>query len=143
MAFGRLVRSALPQPMSDINMTPLIDVMLVLLVIFIVAAPLMASSLQLDLPRAEGSKPNQAAQTLAISIDAQGQVFLADEGLSAADWKARITTAVKAAAQANPATEVQLRADTRVPYGRVAELIGLVQDGGLSRIGFVTDSAPR
>jgi len=143
MSFGRLERRSAPTPMSDINMTPLIDVMLVLLVIFIVAAPLMASSLQLDLPSTEGAKPTKAVQTLAISIDAQGQVFLAEEGLSAADWKARITTAVKAAAQVNPATEVQLRADTRVPYGRVAELIGLVQDGGLSRIGFVTDSAPR
>jgi biopolymer transport protein ExbD len=143
MSFGRLERRPAPTPMSDINMTPLIDVMLVLLVIFIVAAPLMASSLQLDLPSTEGAKPTKAVQTLAISIDAQGQVFLAEEGLSAVDWKARITTAVKAAAQANPATEVQLRADTRVPYGRVAELIGLVQDGGLSRIGFVTDSAPR
>ena len=143
MSFGRLERRTAPTPMSDINMTPLIDVMLVLLVIFIVAAPLMASSLQLDLPSTEGAKPTKAVQTLAISIDAQGQVFLAEEGLSAADWKARVTTAVKAAAQANPATEVQLRADTRVPYGRVAELIGLVQDGGLSRIGFVTDSAPR
>ncbi len=143
MSFGRLERRPAPTPMSDINMTPLIDVMLVLLVIFIVAAPLMASSLQLDLPSTEGAKRTKAVQTLAISIDAQGQVFLAEEGLSAADWKARITTAVKAAAQANPATEVQLRADTRVPYGRVAELIGLVQDGGLSRIGFVTDSAPR
>ena len=129
--------------MNQINVVPYIDVMLVLLVIFIVAAPLMASSLQLDLPSTEGAKPTKAVQTLAISIDAQGQVFLAEEGLSAVDWKARITTAVKAAAQANPATEVQLRADTRVPYGRVAELIGLVQDGGLSRIGFVTDSAPR
>ena len=143
MSFGRLQRRPAPTPMSDINMTPLIDVMLVLLVIFIVAAPLMASSLQLDLPSTEGAKSTKAVQTLAISIDAQGQVFLAEEGLSAADWKARITTAVKAAAQANPTTEVQLRADTRVPYGRVAELIGLVQDGGLSRIGFVTDSAPR
>ena len=143
MSFGRLERRPAPTPMSDINMTPLIDVMLVLLVIFIVAAPLMASSLQLDLPSTEGAKPTKAVQTLAISIDAQGQVFLAEEGLSAADWKARITTAVKAAAQVNPATEVQLRADTRVPYGRVAELIGLVQDGGLSRIGFVTVSAPR
>jgi len=143
MSFGRLQRRPAPTPMSDINMTPLIDVMLVLLVIFIVAAPLMASSLQLDLPSTEGAKPTKAVQTLAISIDAQGQVFLAEEGLSAADWKARITAAVTAAAQANPATEVQLRADTRVPYGRVAELIGLVQDGGLSRIGFVTDSAPR
>ena len=143
MSFGRLERRPAPTPMSDINMTPLIDVMLVLLVIFIVAAPLMASSLQLDLPSTEGAKPTQAVQTLAIAIDAEGQVFLADEALSAADWKARITTAVKAADQANPSTEVQLRADTRVPYGRVAELIGLVQDGGLSRIGFVTDGAAR
>ena len=143
MSFGRLERTTGPQPMSDINMTPLIDVMLVLLVIFIVAAPLMASSLQLDLPSTEGAKPTQAVQTLAIAIDADGRVFLADEALPGSDWKARITTAVKAAAQANPSTEVQLRADTRVPYGRVAELIGLVQDGGLSRIGFVTDGAPR
>ena len=143
MSFGRLERRPAPTPMSDINMTPLIDVMLVLLVIFIVAAPLMASSLQLDLPSTEGAKPTQAVQTLAIAIDAEGQVFLADEALSPADWKARVTNAVKSAAQANPATEVQLRADTRVPYGRVAELIGLVQDGGLSRIGFVTDGAPR
>ena len=124
-------------------MTPLIDVMLVLLVIFIVAAPLMASSLQLDLPSTEGAKPTQAGQTLSIAINAEGRVFLAEEALADVDWKARITTAVKSAAQANPATEVQLRADSRVPYGRVAELIGLVQGGGLSRIGFVTDSAPR
>ena len=143
MAFGRLTRQQPGRPMSEINMTPLIDVMLVLLVIFIVAAPLMASSLQLDLPSAEGAKPTQAVQTLRIAIDAEGRVFLAEEALPAADWKARITAAVKATAQANPSTEVQLRADTRVPYGRVAELIGLVQDGGLSRIGFVTDGAAR
>jgi biopolymer transport protein TolR len=143
MSFGRLERRPAPTPMSDINMTPLIDVMLVLLVIFIVAAPLMASSLQLDLPRAEGAKPTQAARTMTLAIDAQGQVFLADEALPAADWKVRVTAAVRTAAQSNPATEVQLRADTRVPYGRVAELIGLVQDGGLSRIGFVTDGASR
>ncbi len=143
MSFGRLERRPAPTPMSDINMTPLIDVMLVLLVIFIVAAPLMASSLQLDLPSTEGAKPTQAVQTLAIAIDAEGQVFLADEALSAADWKARITMAVKTAAQANPATEVQLRADAAVPYGRVVEVMGLAQQEGLSRIGFVAERSPK
>jgi biopolymer transport protein ExbD len=143
MSFGRLERRSPPTPMSDINMTPLIDVMLVLLVIFIVAAPLMASSLRLDLPVAEGAKPTQGTQSLVLALDADGRVFLGEEVLTAADWKERVTAAVKLAARTDPGTEVQLRADSRVPYGRVAELIGLVQEGGLSRIGFVTGGTPR
>jgi biopolymer transport protein ExbD/biopolymer transport protein TolR len=137
MAFGRLERRTGAAPMSDINMTPLIDVMLVLLVIFIIAAPLMASSLKLDLPKAAGVSPNDAPQALMLAIDADGRLFLGDTALPAD----RLAERVRAAAKANPATEVQLRADARVPYGRVAELIGLVQDAGLSRIGFVTEPA--
>jgi biopolymer transport protein TolR len=138
MAFGRLERRTGATPMSDINMTPLIDVMLVLLVIFIIAAPLMASSLKLDLPKAAGASPNDAPQALLLAIDAEGRLFLGETTLP----PERLAERVRAAAQANPATEVQLRADARVPYGRVAELIGLVQDAGLSRIGFVTEPAP-
>ncbi len=68
MAFGRLERTTGPQPMSDINMTPLIDVMLVLLVIFMITGPLMSSSLRLDLPRAEGAQPSDAPQVLELAI---------------------------------------------------------------------------
>ena len=139
MSFGRLERRSGGQPMSDINMTPLIDVMLVLLVIFMITAPLMTSSLKLDLPRTEGAKPTDAAQFVTVAVDPQGQLFWGDQAVDAQQLKLR----VREAALRNPATEVQLRADQRVPYGRIAELIGLVQDGGLSRLGFVTEPAPK
>jgi len=137
MAFGRLERTPGPQPMSDINMTPLIDVMLVLLVIFMITAPLMTSALRLELPKTEGAQPSEAPQSIALSLDAQGQLFVGEERVD----ETTLRTRVAEAARRNPQTEVQLRADRSVPYGRVAELIGLVQQGGLNRIGFVTEPA--
>ena len=138
MAFGRLERNPGAMPMSEINMTPLIDVMLVLLVIFIITAPLMASSLRLDLPKTEGAAASDAPAFLALAVDAEGQLFLGEQPAQ----PAQVLQRAKEAAQRDPATEVQLRADSRVPYGRVAELIGLLQSAGLSRIGFVTEAAP-
>ena len=135
MPFGRLERSTGPLPMSDINMTPLIDVMLVLLVIFIISAPLMASSLKLDLPRSDAALPGDAPQSIAVALDAQGRLFFGDEALADEAFRARVAEA----ARANPQAEVQLRADRAVPYGRVAELIGIVQKAGLTRIGFVAE----
>ncbi|MBN8509263.1 MAG: biopolymer transporter ExbD [Burkholderiales bacterium] len=136
MAFGRLERDPGSRPMSDINMTPLIDVMLVLLVIFIITAPLMTTSLKLDLPKAEGGRPSDAPRFVAVAVDAQGRLFLGDEPVE----RAALDRRVREAAQRDPTTEVQLRADASVPYGRVAELIGLLQAAGLSRIGFVTEA---
>ncbi len=136
MAFGRLERSPGSRPMSDINMTPLIDVMLVLLVIFMITAPLMTTSLKLDLPKTEGARPSDAALFLAVAINDQGQLFVGDEAVTAEQLLQR----ARQAAQRDPLTEVQLRADSRVPYGRVAELIGLVQEAGLSRVGFITEA---
>jgi biopolymer transport protein ExbD/biopolymer transport protein TolR len=138
MSFGRLERNPGARPMSDINMTPLIDVMLVLLVIFIITAPLMSSSLKLELPAAAGARPSDAPQSVALAVNAAGRLFWGDEPIDELGLVAR----VREAARANPATEVQLRADKAVPYGRVAEVIGLLQDGGLSRIGFVTETPP-
>jgi biopolymer transport protein TolR len=136
MAFGRLERNAGSRPMSDINMTPLIDVMLVLLVIFMITAPLMTTSLKLDLPRTEGARPSDAPLFIAVAINAQGQLYVGDEAVTAEVLLQR----AREAARRDALTEVQLRADTSVPYGRVAELIGLVQQAGLSRIGFVTEA---
>ena len=137
MAFGRLERSSGPVPMSDINMTPLIDVMLVLLVIFMITAPLMTSSLKLELPKADGAQPNDAPQFISVALDPQGRLFFGDEVVEPPVFAARMADA----ARKNPRTEVQLRADKGVPYGRVAEVIGMVQKAGLSRIGFVTEPA--
>jgi biopolymer transport protein ExbD len=128
-------------PISEINMTPLIDVMLVLLVIFILTAPLMSSSLKLQLPRVDAAAAPGAPAFLALAIDAQGRLFLADQLLPPKAEREQVALAARAAAQRDPNTEVQLRADSHVPYGRVAELIGWVQAAGLTRIGFVTEAA--
>jgi biopolymer transport protein ExbD/biopolymer transport protein TolR len=138
MAFGRLEKTRSAQPMSDINMTPLIDVMLVLLVIFMITAPLMTSSLKLDLPQTDAAEPSETPQFIAVALDREGRYFFGDEAVDADTFAARVA----AAAKRNPQTEVQLRADRAVPYGRVAELIGIVQKAGLSRIGFVAQPSP-
>jgi biopolymer transport protein TolR len=137
MAFGRLERTAQPTPMSEINMTPLIDVMLVLLVIFMVAAPLMASSLKLDLPASDAATPTDTPDFIAVAVTADGKLHLDQQPIEAEAFAKHVADA----ARRNPNTEVQLRADKAVPYGRVAELIATVQQAGLNRIGFVTAPA--
>ena len=135
MALGRLERTSGPRPMSEINMTPLIDVMLVLLVIFIITAPLMTTSLKLDLPKTEAGTPTEEPRFVAIAIDAQGQRFFGDQPVTSEDLAHR----VREAGQRTPPPDVQLRADRKVPYGEVAELIALLQQAGLTRIGFVIE----
>ena len=136
MAFGRLERGSAAKPMSDINMTPLIDVMLVLLVIFMVTAPLMSASLNLELPRSAAGGPTEAPAQLHLSITADGSLYLNEKAIAETPLRAELTRL----GRSSPETEVMLRADRRVPYGRVAELIGWLQEGGLSRIGFVTEA---
>ena len=136
MSFGRLERRDSAKPMGEINMTPLIDVMLVLLVIFIITAPMMLSAVKVDLPKADAAASSQSnAQPLAVTIDKSGAVYLQAQRLQGE----ALQQALQQAAQRNPATEVQLRADTAVPYGRVVEFMALANAAGLSRIGFVTE----
>ena len=135
-SFGRMERTPGSAPMGDINMTPLIDVMLVLLVIFIITAPLMVSAVKVDLPRASAPAVTEAAApTLAVAIDKEGTVFVRDQALTGP----ALEQALRAAAQ-NPDTEVQLRADRAVPYGHVVEFMALANRAGLSRVGFVAQA---
>lgn len=137
MSFGRLERSSGSQPMSDINMTPLVDVMLVLVVIFIITAPLLASAIKVDLPKAQGASTLAEPHFVAITMDEGGQIFVNDTLLDSQGLQARL----QATATLHPDAEVRLRADANVPYGRVVEVMGFAHAAGLHRIGFVTAAA--
>jgi biopolymer transport protein TolR len=137
MAFGRLERTPGAAPMSEINVTPLVDVMLVLVVILIITAPLLASSIRLDLPKAEGTQAADASRFVSVVLDKSGQVFFNDKPVAAR----QLAEQLAAAARQNPETEIQLRADEGVPYGKVVEIMGAAHQAGLTRIGFVAEPA--
>jgi len=107
-------------------------VMLVLVVIFILAAPLLASSIRLELPRAASAQPGVAASAISVVLDKAGEVFVNDAPVAADALAERL----KNLAAQQPDAELQLRADAAVPYGRVVEIIGMAQAAGLARIGF-------
>ena len=134
MAFGRFPRAAQAKPFSDINVTPLVDVMLVLLVIFILTAPLLTSAIRLDLPQSKAAQAGEAPEALSLSLKASGELFINDKPVTLA----ALPTQLQQLANQKPNLEVQLRVDQAVPYGQVLELMSLAQLAGLSRIGFVT-----
>jgi biopolymer transport protein TolR len=136
MSFGRLERSKSSEPMSEINVTPLVDVMLVLVVIFIITAPLLASSIKLDLPKTDAATASDAPKFVTVVVDKSAQVFLNDKPTDLPG----LAQSLAQSAKANPETEVQLRADAAVPYGKVVEVMGVAQKAGLNRIGFVADT---
>ncbi len=124
--------------MSDINVTPLVDVMLVLLVIFILAAPLLAGSIRLQLPRADGVQPAPAqARPIAVALDAAGRLYLQDAPVA----DEALPALLREIATRTPDAELALRADAAVAYGRVVQVLGTAHAAGLTRIGFVTEPA--
>ena len=119
----------------EINTTPLVDVMLVLLIIFIITVPVMNHSVKLDLPRA-ASQPNQTKpENINLSIDAQDKVYWNNEVIDDAELKNRIAVA----AQKEPQPELHLHAERTTQYERIAQVMSAAQSGGLGKIGFVTD----
>ncbi|MEK8086783.1 biopolymer transporter ExbD [Aquabacterium sp. A3] len=135
MAFGRLEREQGHAPMSEINMTPLIDVMLVLLILFMLTAPLMTSRLKLELPETDAAAaPDTVPQVMAVAITANGVVHLDEQPTSMQALAAQ----AKALAERNPDTEVHLSVDKSVRYDKVAETMALLQQAGLRRLAFIT-----
>lgn len=139
MAFGRLERRPEAQPMSEINVTPLVDVMLVLLVIFMLTAPLLTSAVRLELPSADAPPAAATPAPLTLALDVQGALFLNDRPMSPEQLRVRLQDV----ARLNPETELQLRADQALAYGKVVEVMALAQKAGLSRIGFVAQPVSR
>ena len=135
MAFASFDSQRASAPMSDINMVPLIDVMLVLLVIFIVTAPLLTHAVKLELPRASAQVNQAKADKIEFAIDAAGGLFWNGESVTREDTIARFT----AAGQLTPQPEVHLRADQAVPYRFVARTLADASRAGLAKVGFISE----
>jgi biopolymer transport protein ExbD len=122
--------------MAEINMTPFVDVMLVLLIIFIVTLPVIQHSVKIELPKATSSASNSKPETIQVSIDAKGQIFWNTTPVSLDEY---VSKAKQAAAQ-EPIPEVNLRADKRVVYDAVAQVLSASKRNGLTKVGFVTET---
>lgn len=121
--------------MNEINMTPMVDIMLVLLIIFIITVPVMKHSVNIDLPRASNEAQNIKPETIRLSVDAQGAYFLNEAQIADADLAPRF----KQAAAQSPQPELHIRGDKNVRYERVAQAMAAAQQAGLRKIGFITE----
>ena len=131
-ALGRRHRTSL---MHEINVTPMVDVMLVLLVIFMVTAPLLTVGVQVDLPKTKAAVLQGQDEPLAITVDAKGRVFLQDTEIELGGLVPRLN----AITSNNPNARIFVRGDAAIPYGRVMEVMGLVNEAGYRKVALVTD----
>lgn len=136
---GRRRRRGGNRPMSEINVTPMVDVMLVLLIVFMVAAPLMTVGVPIDLPETQARQMETQSQPITVSVTPDGQVFLADEAVALDHLVERV------AALAVNGTEdrIYVRGDTSANYGAVMRVMGTLSGAGYSRIGLITDQEQR
>jgi len=135
MAFGGFNDNKNQAPMADINVTPMVDVMLVLLVIFIITAPLFTHAIKLDLPNAQSAPAPEKPATIALSINGAGKIFWNNDPIEQQGLDAKLATA----AQKSPQPELQLRADKETRYEIIAQVMAAAQSNGLTKIGFVTE----
>ena len=133
MAFG--TQDETDDVMNEINMTPMVDIMLVLLIIFIITVPVMKHAVNIDLPHATNQAENIKPETVRLSVDAQGAYFINEAPVLDAD----LTTQLKAAAAQNPQPDMHIRADKNVRYERVAQAMAVAQQAVLKKIGFITE----
>ena len=140
MAFGGFNDSKHSAPMAEINVTPMVDVMLVLLVIFIITSPLFTHAIKLELPNAQSAPAPEKPETVSVSINGEGKIFWNNDPVTQADFESRLLTA----AQKKTQPELQLRADKNTRYEVVAQVMSSAQNNGLTKISFVTEpKAPK
>jgi biopolymer transport protein ExbD len=133
MAFGTQDNS--DEVMNEINMTPLVDIMLVLLVIFIITIPVMQHAVNIDLPRASNQVNTAKPETIRVDVDASGAYFWNDAPIQESALAAKLA----AAAAAEPQAELHIRGDRAVRYERVARVMAAAQRAGVKKIGFITE----
>ena len=136
MAFG--TQDEIDDVMNEINMTPLVDVMLVLLIIFIITVPVMKHAVNIDLPRATNQPQDAKPETVRLSVDAQGQYFWNENRVE----DKNLSLLLRTEAAKNPQPELHIRGDKEVRYERVAQAMAAAQQSGLRKIGFITEPAP-
>ena len=136
MAFG--TQDEPDEVMNEINMTPLVDVMLVLLIIFIITVPVMKHAVNIDLPRAVNQPQDAKPQTIRLSVDASGRYYWNEGQLEDAQLGPLLATA----AAKTPQPELHIRGDKDVRYERVAQVMAAAKRAGIRKIGFVTDPGP-
>jgi len=135
MAFGSFDQQGGNQPMSEINVTPLVDVMLVLVIIFIITAPLLTHGIKIDLPKASSTANPEKPETVTLSLDEKGKVYWNDQPVEDAQLSAKMAEA----AAKQPQPELHLRADQNTRYQKLAEIMSAARNAGLTKLGFVTD----
>ena len=139
---GSPTRRGKRQPMADINITPMVDVMLVLLIIFMVTAPLLVTGVPVDLPDSKAKALKADDTPIQVSIDATGQVFIDQQRVPAASLPAKLAALRAARSGAGDDARVYVRADRRLDYGRVMEIVGEVSAAGFRKVALVSDGQP-
>ncbi len=139
MSFGSFEGEGVPKLNAEINTTPLVDVMLVLLVVFILTAPLLAQGIKVNLPQVQAAPLEAETQPIQLGIQADGSLFWNEQPLSPTHLQATLMDA----AQRQPQPEIRIRADEATPYRHLARVMGAAQAAGLSRIGFMTQPEPK
>ena len=126
-------------PMSEINVTPFVDVMLVLLIIFMVTAPLLATGVAIELPKTEAKQLQTGKEPLTITIDSKGKIFLGSEDKKPLALE-QLVTKLRAIAKGGYSEPIYVRGDRQIDYGRVMQVMGRISEAGFKRVSLVTDS---
>ncbi len=138
MSRGRSGRLARRKPMSEINVTPMVDVMLVLLIIFMVTAPLLTVGVQVDLPQTRASVIPGKDEPISVSVNREGKIFIQDTEVELSALGARLS----AIAGNNPDARIFVRGDKGIAYGRVMETMGAINAAGFGKVALVSEQAP-